>query len=228
MNRWSGPPAADREPLAPTWVTLGMSSAAGGCSAYVPHTCSGQTHACTELVEVTSRSQRSFRGRTDYVPAVRPRQDPPLPPFSGPPRRAYTPGVQARPNQAIKRTWVRIMGNTTRQTILTPTAGKHVQVIRIWLVNDGTEAAERTLEFYYGTGATATTDPKKVIDIFSYRTPGTYTTRAYDRNSIDRSPTGTRGEVVSARFTAASNDHDCLIEYREPNSNRPSHLTGQP
>lgn len=141
-------------------------------------------------------------------------------------RTQRRPAIRPRPMPAIKRTWVDLGTATTRTTLLAPADSHQLRIARIWVVVETAEAAEKALELYFGTGANAAADRSKILDILIIKNTGNHSTRAYDTNSLDRSPTGLRAEVISYRWAAApANAHRALIEYREHDSNIQCHLT---
>ncbi len=132
-------------------------------------------------------------------------------------RARHNANVRERPPQAVKRTWVTMAAGTTRETLLTPTAGYRIRLVRIWLVVTTAESSEKPLELYFGTGTNATSNRAKVIDIFpEVKSIGAYTTRTYDTLSVGRAPTGARDESISYRWQSApANNHSIFIEYVE-------------
>lgn len=159
-------------------------------------------------------------GRRVHAP-VRPRLPAPFPTREEPPDRGYNPGVQRRPPKAVKRTWVNAVTNDIRQTLLTPTIGRRIRVIRLWALTLQSDSSNRWLEVYFGTGADASAAPTKVIDILILPTTGTAVTRTYDSLSVGRGPTGLVNEVVSYRWrNAPLATHGIIIEYVEELSQR--------
>ena len=141
-------------------------------------------------------------------------------------RRTNTTHVQRRPMMAIRRTWVDMVTTTTRTTLLAPTGSRQLRIARIWVVVETAEASEKPLELYFGTGANAAVDRSKIIDTLTIKNAGSHSARTYDANSLDRSPTGLKAEVISYRWTAApASAHRAFIEYRQHDTNRICSLT---
>jgi hypothetical protein len=119
----------------------------------------------------------------------------------------------------VRRTWVNALTNATRNTLLTPTVGYRARMVRIWAIITPPELNSITLELYFGTGANATTDRGKLIDMLRTGTSaGIIQTRTYDSLSVGRAPTGAINEVISYRWgstPAIDHDHRLIIEYIE-------------
>ena len=132
-------------------------------------------------------------------------------------RPAHNATVRERPPQAVKRAWVTMATGANRETLLTPTAGYRIRLVRIWLVVTVAESSEKPLELYFGAGANAASNRAKIIDIFpNVKSIGAYSTRTYDALSVGRAPTGARDESISYRWqTAPANTHSIFIEYVE-------------
>lgn len=135
--------------------------------------------------------------------------------------RTYTTHVQRRPMMAIRRTWVDMVTTTARTTLLAPTGSRQLRIARIWVVVETAETSEKPLELYFGAGANAAADRSKIIDILTIKNVGSHGTRTYDALSLDRTPTGLQGEVISYRWTSApASAHRAFIEYRQHDTNR--------
>lgn len=143
--------------------------------------------------------------RRDYAPSVRARaarQDG---------LRRYTPGYL----EDLTDTKFRyVAGNTTttRQTILIPTPGKRLRIVRITLSQTSTDGAHWA-EIYFGTGTNISTTPSKAIDIVRVPDLSEGATRTWARGT---GPAGTKSDVLSLRWTAApTTTHAVIIEYTE-------------
>jgi hypothetical protein len=123
--------------------------------------------------------------------------------------------------KAIQRTWLDMVTTTARTTLVSPTGNRQLRMARIWVVVETAEVAEKGLELYFGTGASAASDRTKIIDVLTVKNIGSHSSRTYDIQSLDRSPTGGRGEVISYRWASAPvTAHRIFIEYREHDTNR--------
>ena len=102
---------------------------------------------------------------------------------------------------------------TTRQTLLTPSKGYRVRLVRVKVQQDATDG-RHLWELYFGTAGNIITDQKKGIDILAIPNLGSDRTRTYLRN---QGPRGLRDEVLSGRWrgTAPAIAHTVLIEYSE-------------
>ena len=128
-------------------------------------------------------------------------------------RGDYVPTVRPRPRDNPKRTWVSMATNTVRQSLLIPSAGKRVRLIRIKVRQDTAEA-EQLLELFFGTGATASADRSKIIEIVKVPNGGEVATRTYD--ALGHGPVGLINESISCRWrTAVINSHIAMVEYLE-------------
>lgn len=139
-------------------------------------------------------------------------------------RPDFTPRVRQRPAPSPKRTWLTMVTTTARTTLLTPPSGYQILIARIWVKVEVSETAEKVLELYFGTGAGASADSAKIIDMFVVKATGEYTTRTYNPSTLDttRAPFSMRDEVVSYRWNAApTNAHRIFIEYVHERCNHP-------
>ena len=102
---------------------------------------------------------------------------------------------------------------TSRQTILTPTKGFRIRLVRVRVLQV-TADGRHLWELYFGTAGNIITDPTKGIDILAIPDGGADSTRTYLR---DEGPRGLRDEVLSGRWrgTAPTNAHKITIEYAE-------------
>lgn len=122
---------------------------------------------------------------------------------------ADRPGFKDKP----LRTFATMVTTTTRSTLLTPTSGKRVRLIRVTVRQETAEAAQ-LVEIYFGTGTNAATTASKVIQILNVPNGGEVSTRTFDK--LGDGPVGLVNEVVSYRWRAApANAHLILIEYLE-------------
>ena len=105
--------------------------------------------------------------------------------------------------------------NTTldRQTILTPSKGYRIRLVRVRVTQD-TADGRHLWELYFGTAGNIITDPSKGIDILAVPNLKYATTRTYLKNE---GPRGLRNEVLSGRWrgTAPVAPHRIIIEYQE-------------
>ena len=102
--------------------------------------------------------------------------------------------------------------STVRNTVLSPTTGKRIRIIRIRAIQEGSDG-RHLLELYFGTGTDITTDPSKAIDTLDILDLNDDETRTYDRGE---GPRGLRNEVLSGRWkTAAATGHKIMVEYDE-------------
>jgi len=170
---------------------------------------------------MTPRAQRT-RPVQHHTP-VRVRPTPTTEPDFPTPQGHQTT-VHRRPSKPLKRTWVNALTNNTRNTLLSPATGYRVRLIRIWAVIKPAEVNSLNLELYFGTGANATTDRTKIIDLLrTGTTAGTIATRTFDALSVGRAPTGANNEVLSYRWDATpaiDHNHVILVEYIEELANR--------
>ena len=103
--------------------------------------------------------------------------------------------------------------DTNRQTVLSPTNGYHLRIVRVKVKQD-TADGRHLWELYFGTAGNIITDQKKGIDILAVPDKGSASTRTY----LNREgPLGNRDEVLSGRWrgTAPASAHTILIEYTE-------------
>lgn len=100
-----------------------------------------------------------------------------------------------------------------RLTLLTPTKGYRIRLVRVKVVQP--EADGRHLcEVYFGTAGNLISEPSRAVDILAVPDRGTASTRAYPR---DQGPRGKRGEPLSLRWRGRrpSTQHKVIIEYAE-------------
>ena len=100
-----------------------------------------------------------------------------------------------------------------RQTILTPSKGYRIRLIRVKVVQPVADG-RHSCELYFGTAGSLATDPSRAVDIVAVPDKGTASTRTYHR---EQGPRGLRGEPLSFRWRGRppSNDHKVIIEYTE-------------
>ncbi len=102
--------------------------------------------------------------------------------------------------------------STVRNTILTPTSGKRIRIIRIRGIQESADG-RHLFELYFGAGTDITTDPAKAVDTLDILDLDDDETRTYDRGE---GPRGLRNEVLSGRWkTATTTVHKIMIEYDE-------------
>ena len=118
-------------------------------------------------------------------------------------RRPYFPKVQE----------VESATNISRQTLLTPTKGYRIRLVRVRVLQDASDG-RHLWELYFGTAGNIITDQKKGVDILAVPDSGSAATRTYLRNE---GPRGLRDEVLSGRWrgVAPTNPHRITIEYSE-------------
>ena len=100
-----------------------------------------------------------------------------------------------------------------RQTILTPSKGYRIRLVRLKVVQPASD--DRHLcEVYFGTEGSLITDPSRAIEILAVPDGGSVSTRAYPR---EQGPRGRRGEPLSIRWRGRppSTDHRVIVEYAE-------------
>ena len=100
-----------------------------------------------------------------------------------------------------------------RQTILTPSKGYRIRLIRVKVVQPESDG-RHLFELFFGTAGSLATDPSRAVDILAVPDEGTASTRAYQR---EQGPRGLRGEPLSFRWRGPppSKDHKVIIEYTE-------------
>ncbi len=100
-----------------------------------------------------------------------------------------------------------------RQTILSPSKGYRIRLVRVKMVQPVPEG-RRMCELFFGTAGSLATYPSRAVDILRVPDQGTASTRAYFR---DQGPRGQRGEPLSFRWRGRppSNSHKVIIEYTE-------------
>ena len=100
-----------------------------------------------------------------------------------------------------------------RQTILTPSKGYRIRLIRVKVVQPAPDG-RHSCELFFGTAGSLATDPSRAVDILAVPDEGTSSTRNYHR---EQGPRGLRGEPLSFRWRGRppSNDHKLIIEYTE-------------
>ena len=102
--------------------------------------------------------------------------------------------------------------STTAQTLLVPSPGKRLRLVRLSIIqtsSDGTHWAE----VYYGNGANIGTDPTRAIDVVRVADLSEGSTRTWARGT---GPVGTKADSLSLRWTAApATAHVIIIEYTE-------------
>ncbi len=102
--------------------------------------------------------------------------------------------------------------STVRNTILTPTSGKRIRIIRIRGIQELADG-RHLLELYFGTEADITADPAKAVDTLDILDLSDDGTRTYQRGE---GPRGLRNEVLSGRWkTATTSVHKIMVEYDE-------------
>ena len=100
-----------------------------------------------------------------------------------------------------------------RQTILEPTKGYRIRLVRVKVVQPESDG-RHLCETYFGTAGTLITEPSRAVDILAVPDKGSASTRAYPR---EQGPRGRRGEPLSLRWRGSrpSTSHKVIIEYAE-------------
>ena len=100
-----------------------------------------------------------------------------------------------------------------RHTILTPTKGYRIRLVRVKVVQPEPDG-RHLCEIYFGTAGSLITAPSRAVDILAVPDKGTASTRAYLR---DQGPRGKRGEPLSLRWRGRrpATAHKVIIEYTE-------------
>ncbi|MEE8465787.1 MAG: hypothetical protein V3S68_04865 [Dehalococcoidia bacterium] len=102
--------------------------------------------------------------------------------------------------------------DTTRGTLLTPSPGKALEILRVKGIQTVTDGLHR-IEIYFDDGATIATSPEKAIDILRISDLGEDTTLTHPRGA---GRIGLVDEVLSARHqTTPGTVHTHLIWYSE-------------
>lgn len=127
-------------------------------------------------------------------------------------RVAQTMSSRRRP-YLLKTQEVQSSTNTSRQTILSPSGGYRIRIVRVKLKQHAADG-RHLWELYFGTARNIITDQTKGIDILAVPNKGSDTTRTYLKSE---GPRGNRGEVLSGRWrgTAPTSANTILIEYTE-------------
>lgn len=100
-----------------------------------------------------------------------------------------------------------------RQTILTPSKGYRIRLIRVKVVQPESDG-RHLFELFFGTAGSLATDPSRAVDILGVPDKGTASSRTYLR---EQGPRGLRGQPLSFRWRGRppSNNHKVIIEYTE-------------
>ncbi len=127
-------------------------------------------------------------------------------------RSSHRPPLRRRPF-TLNATELTDSGRRGRQTILTPSKGYRIRLLRVKVVQAGS-GARQICELYFGTAGSLGTDPSRAVDILVVPEGGTASTRTYLR---EQGPRGRRGEPLSLRWRGRppSIDHRVIIEYSE-------------
>ncbi len=103
-------------------------------------------------------------------------------------------------------------GSTTRQTLITPTTGRRLRLIRVTVYQIATDGLH-FCELYFGTGALISADVTKAIDYLRVPDLGEGETRSWGRRV---GPVGDKNEVLSVRWSVAPvTSHKFIVEYTE-------------
>ena len=127
-------------------------------------------------------------------------------------RTAHRAPLRRRP-YVLNTTEVTVSRRRGRQTILTPSKGYRIRLIRVKVVQPVADG-RHMCELYFGTAGSLATDPSRAVGILEVPDSGAVSTRAYLR---EQGPRGLRGEPLSFRWRgrSPSNDHKVIIEYTE-------------
>ena len=108
---------------------------------------------------------------------------------------------------------VTILGRRGRQTLLEPSKGYRIRLLRVKVVQPESDG-RHLCELFFGTAGNLATDPSRAVDILAVPDTGTASTRTYLR---EQGPRGQRGEPLSLRWKgrSPSNSHRAIIEYTE-------------
>lgn len=102
--------------------------------------------------------------------------------------------------------------NTNRGTLLTPTTGKALEILRVKAIQETADGLH-LIELYFGTGTNIDISPSKGIDILRVADLSEDTSQTYLRGT---GPTGLKNEVLSARHRSTpATVHKLLIWYTE-------------
>ena len=129
------------------------------------------------------------------------------------PRTRTSRSPVRRRDYILKVREVATVTTTDRQTLVTPSNGFRVRVVKIRAVRIAADDY-RLLEIYFGTAANLITGPNKGIDILGVPSLRSASTRTARRGE---GRVGQRNEVVSIRWRgiAPNNAHAVIIEYTE-------------
>ncbi len=112
-----------------------------------------------------------------------------------PPRKNTNAPLRTRPFE-VKRVFIETGTTTARETLLTPSKGTRIRLIRVRAVQAGADVKTR-YELYFGTSANMVTTPEKAIDMLLIPADGEDSTSTFLRS---QGPRGLRDEVLSGRF----------------------------
>ena len=154
----------------------------------------------------TSTTRRERGRRTDYTPGVRPRA------ARQEGQRRLTPGYLDDLSDTKTHYEPAPANNTDRSTLITPTTGKKVRLIRVKVSQTSSDGLHHA-ELYFGTGANLATNAAKAIELIRVPDLSEGTTRSWGRGA---GPVGLKNEVVSFRWTVApTTTHTIILEYTE-------------
>ncbi len=100
-----------------------------------------------------------------------------------------------------------------RQTILSPSPGRRLRLIRAKVLQQSSDG-RHLWELFFGEAGNMITAPNRAIDVLAVPDSGSAATRVYLR---DQGPKGKRDEVLSGRWRgeAPTSVHKIVIEYSE-------------
>lgn len=127
-------------------------------------------------------------------------------------RRVYRALLRRRTYQLL----IRVVDASTdidRQTILSPSSGKKLRLIRAKLLQQSSDG-RHLWELFLGDAGNMITAPNRAIDVLAVPDSGSAATRVFLK---DQGPMGKRDEVLSGRWrgTAPTSVHKIVIEYTE-------------
>ena len=122
------------------------------------------------------------------------------------------PPLRRRPF-ALKTAEVTPGNRRGRHTILTPSKGYRLRLLRVKVVQPQADG-RHLCEIYFGEAGSLITDPSRAVDILAVPDQGAASTRVYPR---EQGPRGKRGEPLSLRWRGRrpSTPHKVIIEYAE-------------
>ena len=145
--------------------------------------------------------------RSDYAPPITDRG------LREGQRLRLSPG-QSRNLSETKVVYLTQSVSTTRVTVLTPSTGTRVRLLRIHLIQQQNAAGLVQHEFYFGTGANITTTVANAIDEYALTTSGAEVVQTWTRGE---GPLGAKDAVLSYRTSTSAfgGNMYLIVEYSE-------------